>query len=45
MDIGIIEKNSFLLFLVSSATNLDMAIGKPNWAKAIKSEKVGKIIM
>ena len=42
-DIGITEKTKFLLFLVSSATNLLMATGKPNWAKAISMTKVGDI--
>ena len=42
-DIGMTEKTKFLLFLVSSATNLLIATGKPNWAKAISMTKVGDI--
>lgn len=42
-DMGITEKTKFLLFLVSSATNLLIATGKPNWASAISKTKVGDI--
>lgn len=44
-EIGITEKTKFLLFLFSSATSLLIATGKPNWARAIKSIKVGDISM
>ena len=40
---GIIEKNSFLLFFVLSATSLDNAIGSPNWDKFMNKDIVGSI--
>ena len=42
-DIGITEKTRFLLFLLSSATNLPMATGKPNYAALDCMMKVGDI--
>ena len=43
MIIGKLEKNSFLLFLLSSEINLDKARGIPACDKLIKREKVGSI--
>ena len=39
---GIIENTKFLLFLLSSDTNLEIAVGSPKDAMEIKSEKVGR---
>ena len=39
------EKNKFLLFFLSSAINLDIAVGIPNWPSPINNEKVGRIII
>ncbi len=41
--IGIIEKKSFLLFLVFRATNLDKAMGRPNWDRLMNKDIVGSI--
>ena len=43
--IGIIDKYSFLLFLLFRATNLDNAIGKPIWAIFINNIIEGRINM
>ena len=42
-EIGITENTKFLLFLVSSATSLLIATGKPSCARAISITKVGDI--
>lgn len=41
--IGIIDKYSFLLFLLFRATNLDKAMGSPIWAILMNSDKEGRI--
>lgn len=45
IEIGIKENTKFLLFLLSSAINLEIAIGNPNPARVIIKEKVGIIII
>ena len=40
---GIIDKYSFLLFLVFKATSLDNAIGSPICARLMKRDIVGRI--
>ena len=44
-EIGISEKNNLMLFFFSSAINLDIAIGSPNWLSPMNREKVGSIII
>ena len=43
ISMGRSEKKRFLLFLFSSDISLAKAIGRPNWERLIRREKVGII--